>query len=159
MFEFTASYWSQHRNNPQKFFSFNIGRGVKHVSPGGHLVHRCCNKASLTWAKLTWWRHRCCLGIFLFWGSFHLVDDWLWVDSATVKMAFESQQVLSVVFPQRVRCTRRRTNTQQTRDVLPGLVLRDLYPNTERIANIRSPKLHPATRHYPARSPTIYTKL
>jgi len=94
------------------------------------LLH-CYSQWCTNCGTLTWWRHRCCLGILLFGGSFHLVDDWLWVNATTVKMALKSQQVLGVVFPQCVGRTWRGTYTQETCDVLPCLVLRYLYPNTQ----------------------------
>lgn len=63
------------------------------------------------------------LATLLLSGSFNLVDNRLWVDPAAVEVALVREQVLRVMFPQRIRGRRRRTDAEKAGDVFPRFIL------------------------------------
>lgn len=95
----------------------------------------CCRKfflsinfqpRSLRWP--TWRGYGCCtFGSFFLGTRLHLINNRLRIDASPIKVTLERQQMLRVMFTQRIRSTATRTNSQKSSNVLPCFVLCHLW--------------------------------
>lgn len=77
---------------------------------------------SLRWP--TWRRYgSCTFGSFFLGTSLHLIYNWLGVNASSVKVAFKGEQMLRVMFTQRISSTAARSNPKKAGNVLPSFVL------------------------------------